>query len=121
MQALAWEGQRFQSQYQSLVHRSSRFVCLFLVALCKALYHRLYILVKVVIKKTLHPALPLILYLWQKSDILRGVVKAFLIKPMATILVVLYLWLRELQAMRHQKGDQYQPAQVAIDMAKDQQ
>jgi hypothetical protein len=119
-QALAWEGQRFQSHYQSLAHRSTRFICLFLVAFFKALSRRVYSVCKIVMQKTLLPALPLFLYVWQKSEVLRAVIKAVLVKPLVTTLVVLYLLIRELQhSMRLQEADQYQPAQVAIDLVQE--
>lgn len=119
-QALAWEGQRFQSQYQSVAYRSTRFLYLFLVALFRALNHRVYVLCKVLMEKTLLPVLPLFLYLWQKSEIVRQVAKVLLVKPIATVLLVLYLWARELYAMRSGKAEQFQPVNVAIEMAKDQ-
>jgi multisubunit Na+/H+ antiporter MnhG subunit len=120
-QALAWEGQRFQSQYQSLAHRSTRFVCLILIALFRALYNRVYSVCKIVMQKTLLLALPIFLYVWEKSEVLRAVIKAVLIKPLVTTLVVLYLLVRELQhSMRLHEADQYQPAQIAIDLAQEQ-
>lgn len=39
-QALAWEGRRFQRHYQSVVHRSLRWVLLFLTALARVLLVR---------------------------------------------------------------------------------
>lgn len=110
-QALAWEGRRYQNQYQSLVYRTSRSIALLLMALLQLLSQRLQEFFKAVLRTTLIPALNLLNYLWT-------CLKERLIKPCATILLFFYLVLRKLVGATN---DEYQPVQVAIDMAADQQ
>lgn len=103
-QALAWEGRRFQNQYQSISYRTSRSIILFLVALLHALSQRVQEFFRAVLRKTLLPVLQVLHYLWQKRIII--------VQPIATLFVAIYLSVRHLL-----EKDMYQPAQVAIDMA----
>lgn len=103
-QALAWEGRRFQNQYQSIAYRTSRSVVLFLVALIHALSQRMQEFFRAVLRKTLLPLLQMLHYLWQRGTLL--------VQALATLFVAICL------SIKHSLvKDEYQPAQVAIDMA----
>ena len=103
-QALAWEGRRFQNKYQGIVYRTSRSIILFLVALLQVLSQRVREFFRAVLRKTLLPVLHVILYLWHR--------RILIIQPSATLFAAIYLSIRECWV-----NDEYQPAQVAIDMA----
>lgn len=113
-QALMWEGQRFRSQYQGLVYRSSRTSALFTMALLNALSLRLHLILRAVLRPILHLLLYVYNTLQPLNAALRACLKTYFIKPALVAVLVLYLWIRD---MVRKGEEQYQPAQVAIDLA----
>ena len=79
----------------------------------QALSLRLHEFLKVVLRKTLIPVLHVILYLWQVSKL-----RERLVQPIAILLLFFFLSIRDL--VRKEK-EVYHPAQVAIDLAKNEQ
>ena len=99
-QALQWEGSRFQRQYHSPVHRSTRKALLFTVTMAHYLHTRLVQLLKVLVR-------PLVLfcrqsYLWTKKGYHALMDK--IVKPTIMMLAFLYEWAKT--AIRKYKGEE---------------
>jgi hypothetical protein len=97
--ALAWEGQRFQNEYQTLIYRTLRPMIVAVVALQIAASERL----NAMLVAFLRPVIRFVVILWQ-------LLQTKLIQPMALIISTLVVALLEL--IRTLRGeDKYIPVQ----------
>lgn len=120
VEALAWEGRRFQRQYQSSLYRISRLVLLQSVLTCQGMTKRTDALMRGLVR---HTVVPLVLFIlgiveWIKSmlDALRRNVKSKVIAPIVLMLRIAWELLQE--AIRLWKGeDIYEPVSNSYESA----
>ena len=111
--AMRWEGKRYKQRYQTLIYRTMRPACLFLLALFRALHQRVMILLKTILR----PILRAILWSWASLEPATSRMSVFFVtrvwKPIVVFLVFLRAWIQD--TVRQLRGeDLYVPAQLAI-------
>lgn len=105
LQALIWEGQRFQNQYQSLVYQSVlRPLWINTATGANVISQGLHELLKRIIRSIVIPILFLWACLWRVLD-----------QPARVCLALLVAWIEQVRWTLNGK-EHYQPAQVALEL-----
>jgi hypothetical protein len=115
LQALTWEGRRFQQTYQSVAHRTLRPLWLLCLTLWQAFSARLHALLKILLKPLI--LWSLLVWMWTRTMILTASkwANACVVQPARTIFSLLQEWF--IIALRTWRGEeQYVPVAPNLDL-----